>query len=155
MVAGELTARVLAQFYLDRISRLDQQGPALNAVIEVNPDALQIPDGLDQARSLGQLCGPLHGMPVLLKANIDTHDQVATTAGSVSLKDHHAAADAFIVKRLRGAGAIILGKTNLSAWANVRSEGSSSVWSGLGGQAHAFEWVGAVRIAPDLSVSIA
>lgn len=99
--------------------------------------------------------GLLHGIPVLLKANIDTHDQVATTAGSVSLKDHHAAADAFIVKRLRGAGAIILGKTNLSVWANVCSEGSSSVWSGLGGQAHAFEWVGAVRITPDLSVSIA
>ncbi|MFT7131737.1 MAG: amidase [Cyclobacteriaceae bacterium] len=136
MAAGELTARVLTQYYLDRISRLDQQGPALNAVIEVNPDALQIADGLDQARSLGQLRGPLHGIPVLLKANIDTHDQMATTAGSVFLKDHHAAADAFIVKRLRDAGAIILGKTNLSEWANFRSNSSSSGWSSLGGQTH-------------------
>jgi amidase len=134
MKADELTAVALTQFYLDRIARLDQQGPSLNAVIELNPDALDIARALDQERSLGQQRGPLHGIPVLLKANIDTHDKMATTAGSAALKDHHAATDAFIVKKLRDAGMIILGKTNLSEWANFRSDDSSSGWSSLGGQ---------------------
>lgn len=136
MEAGELTATELTQFYLDRIARLDQQGPTLNAVIELNPDALKIAGDRDKERNLGQLRGHLHGIPVLLKANIDTHDQMATTAGSDALKDHHAAADAFIVQRLRAAGAVILGKTNLSEWANFRSDDSSSGWSSLGGQTH-------------------
>jgi len=134
MAMGELDARTLTSYYLDRIEQLDRQGPALNAVIELNPDALAIADTLDQERRNGSVRGLLHGIPVLLKANIDTADKMATSAGSLALQNHYADRDAFIVTSLRAAGAIILGKTNLSEWANFRSNHSSSGWSSLGGQ---------------------
>lgn len=134
MIAGEFTARQLTAYYLDRIQRLDQQGPALNAVLEINPDALAIADGLDAERAAGINYGVLHGIPVLLKANIDTADQLATSAGSLAMQNHHARRDAVLVARLRAAGAIVLGKTNLSEWANFRSSRSTSGWSSLGGQ---------------------
>lgn len=134
MDSGEQTARSLTQLYLDRIKQVDKNGPALNAVIEVNPDALTIADTLDNERKNGKIRGHLHGIPILLKDNIDTGDRMMTTAGSLALDGHYAKADAFIVKRLREAGAVILGKTNLSEWANFRSERSSSGWSSRGGQ---------------------
>lgn len=134
MASGEFTARSLTQLYLDRISQIDKNGPALNAVIEVNPDALAIADRLDEERKSGKIRGSLHGIPVLIKDNIDTRDKMMTTAGSLALEGHHAKADAFIVKKLREAGAVLLGKTNLSEWANFRSERSTSGWSSRGGQ---------------------
>lgn len=134
MAAGDFSARQLTAYYLDRTLRLDRQGPALNAVIELNPDALDIADRLDAERVAGTSRGALHGIPVLLKANIDTADKLATSAGSLAMKDHHARHDAALVARLRAAGAIVLGKTNLSEWANFRSDHSTSGWSSLGGQ---------------------
>ncbi|HLP94596.1 MAG TPA: amidase [Saprospiraceae bacterium] len=134
MASGERTARQIAQLYLDRIQAIDKNGPAINAVIELNPDALALADALDRERKAGQLRGPLHGIPILLKDNIDTGDQMMTTAGSLALEGHRAAQDAFVVKQLRAAGALILGKTNLSEWANFRSTHSSSGWSSRGGQ---------------------
>lgn len=134
MDEGALSARSLAEYYLERIERLDAGGPAINAVIEVNPDALDIADALDTERASDGPRGPLHGIPVLLKANIDTGDSMATTAGSLALAGHRAPDDAAVVQKLRDAGAVILGKTNLSEWANFRSTRSSSGWSSLGGQ---------------------
>ncbi|MEX0975912.1 MAG: amidase [Woeseia sp.] len=134
MLNGDLTSRQLVQFYLDRIDALDRHGPELRAVLEINPDALAIADALDDERAASGPRGPLHGIPVLLKANIDTGDRMATSAGSLALAEHRAADDAFMVARLRDAGAIILGKTNLSEWANFRSTSSSSGWSSVGGQ---------------------
>ncbi|HAD12506.1 MAG TPA: amidase [Saprospirales bacterium] len=134
MASGERTARQIAQLYLDRIQAIDKNGPAINAVIELNPDALAQADALDRERTAGQLRGPLHGIPVLIKDNIDTGDKMMTTAGSLALEGHRAAQDAFVVKQLRAAGALILGKTNLSEWANFRSTHSSSGWSSRGGQ---------------------
>ena len=134
MASGERTARQIAQLYLDRIAAIDKNGPAINAVIELNPDALAQADALDRERKAGQLRGPMHGIPVLLKDNIDTGDKMMTTAGSLALEGHQAAQDAFVVKQLRAAGALILGKTNLSEWANFRSTHSSSGWSSRGGQ---------------------
>ena len=134
MADGSLSAHQLTQWYLDRIAALDKAGPQLNAVLTVNPDALAIADALDAERKAGHLRGPLHGIPVLLKDNIDTGDQQPTTAGSLALAGQPAPRDAQIVKRLREAGAVILGKTNLSEWANFRSTRSSSGWSGAGGQ---------------------
>ncbi len=134
MQAGELSSRSLVQAYLARIAALDQNGPRLNAVIETNPDALAIADALDAERAAGKIRGPLHGLPVLLKDNIDSADGMLTTAGSLALADSRPAADAEIVRRLRAAGAIILGKTNLSEWANFRSTRPSSGWSARGGQ---------------------
>jgi amidase len=134
MEEGELTAEELTHHCLDRIAALDDAGPRLNAIIEINPDALEIATALDgERRQIGPR-GPLHGIPVLLKANIDTADRMSTTAGSLALVGHHASGDAFLVARLREAGAVILGKTNLSEWANFRSSRSSSGWSSQGGQ---------------------
>ena len=130
---GHFTTRQVVQAYLDRMEAIDKNGPALNAVRALNPDALQIADELDRERSEGNLRGPLHGVPILLKDNIDTRD-MPTTAGSRFLAGSVPPDDAFIVKRLRKQGAVILGKTNLSEWANFHSTFSSSGWSGLGGQ---------------------
>jgi amidase len=121
--------------YLSRISDLDRQGPTLRHVIETNPDALSIADSLDNERKAGRVRGPLHGIPVLVKDNIDTADRMTTTAGSYALQGSIPLRDAFIAQRLREAGAIILGKTNLSEWANFRSSHSTSGWSGRGGLA--------------------
>jgi amidase len=134
MHRGELSSRELVQYHLDRIDALDRGGPNLRSVIELNPDALRIAADLDRERRDSGPRGPLHGIPLLLKANIDTADNMATTAGSLALAGHRPPDDAFLVARLREAGAVILGKTNLSEWANFRSEHSSSGWSSLGGQ---------------------
>lgn len=134
--SGDLSAAVVVQHYLDRIAAVDQSGPGLKSVLTVNPEALDIARKLDEERSERQVRGPLHGIPVLLKDNIDTGDQMPTTAGSRALAGSIAPDDATIVAKLRDAGAIILGKTNLSEWANFRSTHSSSGWSGLGGQTH-------------------
>jgi amidase len=135
MAAGRMTARSITQLYLNRIAELDRKGPTLRHVIEVNPDALSIADALDQERKAGRVRGPLHGIPILIKDNIDTADKMTTTAGSLALEGSVPLQDAFIAAKLRAAGAIILGKTNLSEWANFRSTHSTSGWSGRGGQA--------------------
>ncbi len=127
------TAQALVQKYLDRIHALDKAGPKLNAVLELNPDAMAIAGALDREYAKGPK-GPLHGIPILIKDNIDTHDRMHTSAGSLALGESIAPRDAFIVERLRAAGAVILGKTNLSEWANFRSTHSVSGWSGRGGQ---------------------
>jgi amidase len=134
LAAGHLDAERVTRVFLERIAALDDAGPMLGAVIEVNPDALEIARDLDRRRASDGVIGPLHGVPVLLKANVDTADALATSAGSLALADHHAAADAPLVARLRAAGAVILGKTNLSEWANFRATRSTSGWSSLGGQ---------------------
>lgn len=134
MRSGRMTSRSITQAYLDRIAALDRQGPTLRAVLETNPDALAIADQLDQERRQGKVRGPLHGIPVIVKDNIDTHDRMQTTAGSLALEGNYAARDAFLVERLRAAGAVILAKANLSEWANFRSTRSSSGWSGRGRQ---------------------
>jgi amidase len=132
--AGEVTARSLAEAYLERIAAIDGAGPELRSVIEVNPDALSMADRLDGEQAEGHVRGPLHGIPILVKDNIDTADGMLTTAGSLALADTRPARDAAIVVRLRSAGAVVLGKTNLSEWANFRTLRSSSGWSGRGGQ---------------------
>jgi amidase len=134
MQKGELTSRAITKKYLNRIAALDKKGPAINAVIELNPDALSIAEAMDQERKAGKIRGPLHGIPVLIKDNIDTADRMMTTAGALALEGNIASKDAFIVARLREAGAVLLGKTNLSEWANFRSTRSSSGWSSRGGQ---------------------
>jgi amidase len=131
MTARELTSESICKKYLDRIQAVD---PMLKAVIELNPDALDIARALDEERKSGKIRGPLHGIPIMIKDNIDTGDKMMTTAGSLALSGHFAVVDAPIVKALREAGAVLLGKTNLSEWANFRSERSSSGWSGRGGQ---------------------
>lgn len=136
MASGRLSVRRLTEMYLERIERIDRRGPALNSVIETNPDAVSIAEALDRERKQGRVRGPLHGVPVLIKDNIGTADRMETTAGSLALVGARPASDAFIVKRLRDAGAVIIGKTNLSEWANFRSTHSSSGWSGRGGQTH-------------------
>jgi amidase len=133
MKSGGMTARSIADKYLSRITAIDKQGPRLNSVIEINPEALAAADVLDAERKSKGPRGPMHGIPVLIKDNIDTADRMATTAGSLALEGSIARSDAFIVKKLRDAGAVILGKTNLSEWANFRSTHSSSGWSGRGG----------------------
>jgi amidase len=133
MAAGELTSRALTQAYLDRIAKIDKAGPALNSVIELNPDALKEAEALDAERKDGKLRGPLHGIPVLVKDNVDVVG-MANSAGSLALADNRPKQDAFVAARLRAAGAVILGKTNLSEWANFRSTRSSSGWSSRGGQ---------------------
>lgn len=130
---GATSSRALTQAYLDRIATIDQAGPALHSVIETNPDALKEADALDAERKAGKLRGTLHGIPVLLKDNIDATPMV-NSAGSLALAEHRPKADAFLVAKLREAGAVILGKTNLSEWANFRSTRSTSGWSGRGGQ---------------------
>ncbi len=136
LASGKATSRSLCQQYLARIAAIDKAGPALNAIIELNPDALSIAEGLDKERKAGKLRGPLHGIPVLIKDNIDTGDKMQTTAGALAMVGHHAAQDSHVAKQLRAAGAIILGKTNLSEWANFRSTHSASGWSSRGGQTH-------------------
>ncbi len=134
MRSGALTARAIIEMYLERIEELDPQGPALNAVIELNPDALEIADVLDAERAVQGTRGPLHGIPVMLKDNIDTADRMWTTAGSLALAGSIAPRDSFVARKLREAGAIILAKTNLSEWANFRGDHSTSGWSSRGGQ---------------------
>ena len=131
--SGELSSHALTQAYLDRIAKIDKAGPSLNSVIELNPDALKEADALDAERKSGKVRGPLHGIPVLLKDNIDAVG-MANSAGSLALAGNRPQHDAFIVARLRDAGAVILGKTNLSEWANFRSTRSTSGWSSRGGQ---------------------
>jgi amidase len=133
MKSGKETARSLVKKYQGRIEAIDQKGPALNSVIEFNPDALEIAEALDKERKAKGPRGPLHGIPVLIKDNIDTADRMHTTAGSLALVDARPPEDAFLVRRLRDAGAVILGKTNLSEWANIRCSYSTSGWSGRGG----------------------
>jgi amidase len=133
MTAGSLTAHTLTQRYLERIAAIDKRGPALNSIIELNPDALSIAAALDAERKAKGPRSPLHGIPVLIKDNIDTADRMMTTAGSLALLGSIAARDSVVAQRLRAAGAVILGKTNLSEWANYRSSHSTSGWSGRGG----------------------
>ena len=133
MESGRETARSVAGKYLRRIEEIDRQGPALRSVIEVNPDALAIADGLDRERRESGVRGPLHGIPILIKDNIDTADRMTTTAGSLALEGSIAERDSFVARKLREAGAVLLGKTNLSEWANFRSTRSTSGWSGRGG----------------------
>ena len=133
MNSGELTARRLAELYLERIDSIDRDGPRLNAILETNPDALALASSLDVERAAGSTRGALHGIPVILKDNIDTADKMQTTAGSLALEGHHAAQDAGLVEKLRKAGAVILAKTNLSEWANFRGKNSTSGWSSRGG----------------------
>jgi amidase len=133
MRTGRLTAHAIAEEYLERIAAIDRHDPALASVIEINPEALAIADRLDQERQARGPRGPLHGIPILLKDNIDTADKMATSAGSLALLESHPSRDAFLVRRLRQAGAVILGKTNLSEWANFRSSHSISGWSARGG----------------------
>jgi amidase len=135
MAAGHWTSADLVRRYQARIKAVDQAGPKLNAVIELNPEALATAKALDAERKAGKVRGPLHGIPVLIKDNLDTADRMKTTAGSLALAEAPTPSeDAFVVKQLREAGAVILGKTNLSEWANFRSTRSSSGWSGRGGQ---------------------
>jgi amidase len=134
ITARSETARSLVTKYRQRIEALDRKGPMLRAVLELNPEADAIAGQLDTERAAGKLRGPLHGLPILVKDNVDTGDQMTTTAGSLALEGSRAAKDAFVVARLRAAGAILLGKTNLSEWANFRGMASSSGWSGRGGQ---------------------
>ena len=136
MAGGRLTAVQLTQFYLDRIAALDQAGPNVNSVIELNPDALKLARSADNRRAQGKVIGPLDGIPVLLKDNIDTGDRMQTTAGSFALAGKPAVDDSTVAANLRAAGAVILGKTNLSEWANFRSFFSTSGWSGRGGLTH-------------------
>jgi len=133
MRAGRYTSRQLTDAYLDRIDAIDRRGPTLRAIIEINPDARRDADALDRERHDNGARGPLHGMPILIKDNIDTGDRMQTTAGSLALEGAPASADAFVVARLRAAGVVILGKTNLSEWANFRSTRSTSGWSARGG----------------------
>jgi len=134
MRSGRDTAKSIAERYLARMDAIDKSGPAINAVIERNPDAIKIAEERDAERKAGRVRGPLHGVPVLIKDNIDTADRMRTSAGSLALAESIAQRDAFIAARLREAGAVILGKTNLSEWANYRSTRSTSGWSGRGGQ---------------------
>ncbi len=133
MNSGELTARRLAELYLERINTIDKDGPRLNAIIETNPDALEIASSLDEERRGGRTRGPLHGIPIVLKDNIDTADRMQTTAGSLALEGYHAARDAGLVEKLRAAGAVVFAKANLSEWANFRGKKSTSGWSSRGG----------------------
>ena len=131
---GTWSVKQIVRFYLDRIEAIDRNGPRLNAVITVNPDAIEIADSLDRELESGAVPGPLYGIPVILKDNIDTHDRMPTTAGSRILKDSYPPQDSRVAQKLREAGAVILGKANLSEWANYRASYSSSGWSGMGGQ---------------------
>ena len=131
---GELSSEELVTWYIERIKTVDRAGPELNSIIEINPDALSIARALDDEWKTSGPRGPMHGIPVVLKANIGTADQMVTSAGSLALAEHVPPADAFVVKRMRDAGAVILGKANLSEWANFRSTRSSSGWSSVGGQ---------------------
>jgi amidase len=132
--SGKYTIKEVVKAYLNRIKEIDQNGPKLNSVICINPDALQIAEELDKELKEGKKRGPLHGIPVIIKDNIDTHDKMPTTAGSRALKNSYPLQDSYVTKKLREAGAVIIGKANLSEWANFRGHMSTSGWSGLGGQ---------------------
>jgi amidase len=134
MASSRWTSRRIVEQYLERIAALDRAGPSLHAILETNPDALAIADGLDRERAAGRTRGPLHGVPVLLKDNIDTADRMTTTAGSLALEGSVPPRDSHVAERLRAAGAVLLGKANMSEWANIRSSRSSSGWSARGGQ---------------------
>ena len=134
MESGKWTSRAICEAYLKRIAEVDRQGPTLRSILETNPDALAIADALDRERKSGKTRGPLHGIPVLIKDNLDTHDKMTTTAGSLALEGSIPAQDSTVCKKLREAGAVLLAKTNLSEWANIRSTKSSSGWSARGGQ---------------------
>jgi len=134
MQSKEYTSRAITQLYLNRIDAIDKNGPKLNAVIEINKDALNIADAMDKERANGKVRGPLHGIPILIKDNISTGDTMHTTAGALAIADNIMKQDAFIVQKLREAGAVLLGKTNLSEWANFRSTHATSAWSSRGGQ---------------------
>jgi len=134
MKSGKHTSHEITEAYLSRVQAIDKNGPAINSIIELNPEALEIADRLDKERRSGKVRGPLHGIPIVIKDNIDTADRMQTTAGSLALVGSKVKQDAFIVQRLRDSGAIILGKTNLSEWANFRSTHSTSGWSGRGHQ---------------------
>lgn len=134
MASGKFSSVQLTQLYLDRIDAIDKKGPLLNSVIEINPEALTIARTMDDERKAGKTRGLLHGIPILIKDNIDTADKMQTTAGALALEGNIAAKDAFVAKKLREAGVVILGKTNLSEWANFRSTHSCSGWSSRGGQ---------------------
>ncbi|MBB5172303.1 amidase family protein [Texcoconibacillus texcoconensis] len=134
MTEGELTAKEIVLMYLHRIAMVDKQGPQLNSVLEVNPDAIYIAEKLDREREEQGERGPLHGIPVLIKDNIDTGDKMHTSAGSLAIADHYASDDAFLVQKLREAGAVILGKTNLTEWANFMTNGMPPGYSSRGGQ---------------------
>ena len=134
LAAGRRTSRGLVEAYMARIAALDRRGPELRALLEINPEALAIADALDAERRAKGARGPLHGIPILIKDNIATHDRMTTTAGSLALAGSVPARDALVVRRLRDAGAVMLGKANLSEWANFRSTRSSSGWSARGGQ---------------------
>ena len=136
MKSGRFTARLLVEKYSERIDEIDKSGPRVNAIIEMNPDALAIAEALDRERKAKGPRGPLHGIPALIKDNIDTADRMMTTAGSLALVGSSPPRDSFVVQKLRAAGAVILGKTNLSEWANIRSSHSVSGWSGRGGLTH-------------------
>ncbi|WP_421919758.1 amidase [Marinifilum sp.] len=136
MENGEVSCEELVIAFLDRIEQIDRNGPGLRSVMSINPDALPLARQLDEERKIGKLRGILHGIPIMIKDNIDTSDKMMTTAGSFALEGNFASDDAFIVKKLRKSGALILAKTNLSEWANFRSSRSSSGWSGRGGQTH-------------------
>jgi len=136
MASGRWTSRALCELYMHRIAAVDRGGPGIHAVLQLNPDAIAIAEQLDRERKAGRVRGPMHGIPVLIKDNIDTADRMTTAAGSLALAHGAAPRDAFIVERLRAAGAVILGKTNLSEWANFRSTHSTSGWSGMGHQTH-------------------
>lgn len=134
LASGKYTSEQLVQLYLKRIEAIDKTGPQLNSVIEINPDAVSIAVEMDKEMKSGKSRGPLHGIPILIKDNIDTGDKMQTTAGALAMEGNIASEDAFVVKKLREAGAIIIGKTNLSEWANFRSTQSCSGWSSRGGQ---------------------
>ncbi|WP_426449685.1 amidase family protein [Paenibacillus sp. S-38] len=134
MSRGDLSSLDLVQFYMDRTARLDQDGPKINAILEWNPQALELAEAADAERRAGRACGPLHGIPVLLKDNIGTADAMHTSAGSLALADHYARQDAFLVTRLREAGAVIIGKSNMTEWANFMTSGMPSGYSSRGGQ---------------------
>ena len=131
---GTYTIKEVVHAYLDRIEEIDKNGPMINSIVQVNPDVFKIAEELDIEIREGKIRGPLHGIPVVLKDNIDTYDKMATTAGSRALMNSFPLKDSYIAKQLREAGAIIIGKTNLSEWANFRGELSTSGWSGVGGQ---------------------
>jgi amidase len=136
MASGQLTSVHLTRYYIERIEALDSNGPGVNAIIQLNPDALELARHADALRKGGTVLGPLHGIPVLLKDNIDTGDRMQTSAGSFALVGMPAVQDSTVAAKLRAGGAVILGKTNLSEWANFRSFESISGWSGRGGQTH-------------------
>jgi len=136
MASGRLTSEQLTRAYIERIHNLDSNANGVNAIIELNPDALAMARKADDDRSHGKVLGPLHGIPVLLKANVDTGDRMQTTAGSFALHGVPPMRDSTVAANLRAGDAVILGKTNLSEWANFRSFESISGWSGIGGQTH-------------------